>query len=211
MTTDNFSLIAFKDLSKTQLNSFFDFCQSASFENLPAAKNMWQENWEDATETLPYILNKTDRFSAKGEFHILFSGKDVVLCGGVYISDFSKKIAIAGTRTWVNKDYRHLSLVRDYLLPAHKKWAIEHDCKQVAICFNEYNKSLRRIFFRSRLGESNSRIFFRTEDNLFFSNIHELPFAVNIQDKPQWVLYEKLDPNWDFDWSTIKSDVHRTY
>lgn len=206
--TQSFLLLDFNSLSEKHRVLFYDFCCQASKENLPAAKNMWSEEWRNSPETLPYILTNTDRFTSKGVFHILFDGDAVVLCGGVYISNFSKNIAIAGTRTWVNKDYRHLSLVRDYLLPVHKQWAISKGCKQIAVCFNEYNKSLKRIFFRSRLGESNSRLFFRTEEHMFFSNINELPFTVNIQDIPQWVLYEKLDPNWDFDWISIKTDVH---
>lgn len=206
--TQGYLLLDFASLNEEQRASFYDFCCSASKESLPAAKNMWAADWDNAPETLPYILTKTNRFTTKGSFHILFYNNDVVLCGGVYISDFSKKIAIAGTRTWVNKDYRHLSLVRDYLLPVHKRWAISKGCKQIAICFNDYNKSLKRIFFRSRLGESNNRLFFRTEDHMFFSNINEVPFTVNIQDIPQWVLYEKLDINWDFDWLSIKTDVH---
>lgn len=210
MTAHNFSLIAFDDLTKDQINSFFKFCKEASLEKLPAAQNMWQDDWENRTETLPFILNRTDRFKTKGQFHILFDNDNVVLCGGVYISDFSKSIAIAGTRTWVNKQYRHKSLVRDYLLPFHKKWAIEHGSKQIVICFNEYNKALKKIFFRSRLGESGERLYFRTEEHLFFSNINEPPFPVNIQDTAQWILYEKLDPNWEFDWNSIKANVPGT-
>lgn len=210
MIEKKFSLLEFQSLDQTQLESFFNFCKDASLEDLPAAKNMWHDNWKEHPETLPNILSLTDRFRHKGSFHILFCDNEVAMCGGVYLSDFSKKIALAGTRTWVNKKFRHLSLVRDYLLPVHKKWAISLDCKQVAICFNDYNKSLKRIFFRNRFGETNNRIFFRTEDHLFFSNINELPFTVNIQDTPQWVLYEKLDPNWEFDWLSIKTDVHST-
>ena len=211
MTDPCYSLVEFNSLSEEQRSAFFDFCKLASLENLPAARNMWNDNWKDTPGSLPNVLLLTDRFKTRGAFHILFCDKEIVLCGGVYLSEFSKKIALAGTRTWVNKPFRHLSLVRDYLLPAHKKWAISVGCKQIAICFNEYNKSLKRIFFRNRLGETNSRLFFRTEDHLFFSNINELPFTVNIQNTPQWVLYEKIDPNWEFDWLSLKTDVYSTY
>lgn len=211
MESENFSIVEFGNLSEKQVRDFFDFCKAASMENLPAAENMWKDGWADQPETLPFILTKTDRFTKKGAFHILMLGDEIVLCGGVYLSDFSKKIALAGTRTWVNKKFRNLSLVRDYLLPVHKKWAIKNGCAQIVICFNDYNKSLRRIFFRNRLGETNNRIHFRNEEHLFYSNINEVPFAVNIQNTAQWILYEKLDPNWEFDWYSIKTDVYSTH
>lgn len=207
MTAESFLLLEYGQLSQQQLDRFLFFCKEASLENLPAASNMWG----NGSEALPVILSKTNRFNNKGSFYILFSGIDVVACGGVYFSEFSKKVALAGTRTWVNKDYRHLSLVRDYLLPAHKKWAIDRNCKQIAICFNEYNKSLKKIFYRNRLGETNNRLQTRTECNLFFSNINEVPFPVNIQDTPQWILYEKIDPNWEFDWYSLKHNVSCTH
>ncbi len=206
-----FELYNFEQLSHLQKEKFYKFCKEASEENLPAAVNMWNKDWQNSSQSLPYILEKTSRFSHKGQFHILFSEEEVVLCGGVYFADFNRNIAIAGTRTWVKKEFRNLALTRDYLFPEHKKWALENNCKQIIVCFNEYNKNLKRIFFRNRLGEENKRIFLRSKEHLFYSNINEVPFTVNIQDTPQWVLYEKLDSNWEFDWSTIKSNVHCTH
>lgn len=201
-----FSLLEYNKLTAQQLESFFQFCKSASLENLPAASNMWGTG----NKSLLTILNNTDRFTKNGSFHILFAGSEVVACAGIYISDFSNKIALAGTRTWVKKEYRHLALLRSHILPVHKKWAIENQCKQIAICFNEYNKALIKIFYRNRLGETNNRLLTRTADNLFFSNINEVPFPVNIQNTPQWILYEKIDPNWEFDWYSIKHNVSCT-
>jgi hypothetical protein len=78
-------------------------------------------------------------------------------------------------------------------------------CKQVALCFNDYNKNIKNIFYRTRLGEQTGRVFQRSPEHLFFSNINELPFLVNIQYTPQWVLYEKIDATWEFDWSVLKA------
>mgnify|MGYP003352729159 CR=1 FL=1 len=58
-----------------------------------------------------------------GEFHIFYDGSSVVACGGVYVSQFNKHIAIAGVRTWTDNNYRHRSLLREYLLPLHKTLA----------------------------------------------------------------------------------------
>lgn len=173
-------------------DDFIMFCKQAAEEtSQPASTNM---------KSLFDVLGRFD----DGEFNFLLDNGKIIGCGGVYVSDFSKHISLAGTRTWINKEYRHKNLVRDYLLPRHKQWSIERGCKQVAICFNEYNKNMRKIFFRNRLGEENSRIFQRQPKHLFYSNINEVPFAVNIQYTPQWVLYEKLDPNWEFNWTDIK-------
>jgi hypothetical protein len=173
-------------------HEFVEFCNRANEEKTqPASENM---------SLLPNIL---DRFN-DGEFNFLVDNGKIIGCGGVYISDFSKYVSLAGTRTWVDKEYRNLNLVRDYLLTRHREWSIARGCRQVAVCFNNYNKNIRKIFYRNRLGEDNSRIIQRTARHLFHSNINQLEFSVNIQNTEQWVVYEKLDTNWEFDWTKIK-------
>jgi hypothetical protein len=127
-----------------------------------------------------------------------------VACSGVYISEFSKDIVIAGVRTWVNKNYRHLTLNRDYLLAEQKKWAIDRNAKIIALSFNEYNKNIIQIFKRNRLGENSGRINSRLPKHIFYNGLQEIKFPIIIQYTPQWVIYEKLDSNFTFDWTTIK-------
>jgi hypothetical protein len=195
-------IVKYQEVSR---ESILTFCKLANSQIDDAAINMWAEDWNTAPNTLPYLLFNTDRFQENlGEFNFLISDNNLVACAGVYLSEFDKRISIAGSRTWVDPKFRNLNLVRDYLLTAHKSWSINHHCKQIAVCFNNYNKNLARVFYRNRLGEKNSRLFSRTPEHLFYSNINELPFSVTIQHTEQWVLYEKLDPNWDFDWTTIK-------
>lgn len=181
---------------------FWDFCRSASLDIAqPAHTNMWSNN----KNALPYILTNTKRFDGtNGEFTVLYYNDIIVACAGVYISEFSPSVSLAGTRLWIDADYRNQMLAREYILPAHKAWSNQRGVKQIAICFNDYNKNLMRTFFRSRIGESRQRALERHSRHLFYSNINELPFTVIIQDTPQWVLYESLDPNWSFDWSKIK-------
>jgi hypothetical protein len=204
---NNFKLISFSQLTEQERVDFFNFCKTASLEtDQPASVNMWSDEWETAPHTLPYVLLKTNRFSkGAGDFHILFCNNDIAACGGVYLSEFNKAISIAGTRTWAAKKYRHQTLIRDYILVKQKAWSIDRGCKQIAICFNNYNKNMKNIFYRNRIGEKSGRIFQRSPENLFFSNINQLAFPVNIQYTPQWVLYEKLDPTWEFDWSLLRS------
>jgi hypothetical protein len=121
----------------------------------------------------------------------------------VYISDFSNRIAIGGVRTWVTKEYRNNSILREYLLPAHKLWCQERNIDILALTFNEYNKNLPKVFKRRRLGESIERITSREPKHLFYSGLHEVPFALSIQYTKQWLIYEKLS-DWNFNWETIK-------
>jgi len=184
---------------------FFNFCQHASLEKTqPAASNMWSNEWQDQKHTLPYILTYTDRFTEpNGEFFLLYKDNDIIGCSGVYISQFSNEIALAGARTWIVPQFRHLLLPRELLLPAQKKWATEKKLKLVALTFNDYNKNMIVLWRRMRLGENRS---VRRPEHLFFNGVNEIEFPVTIQHTKQWVIYEKLDQSWDFDWSSIRSE-----
>ena len=167
-----------------------------------ARSNIWSTNWLKNESTLPYILESTDRFQGdKGDFIILTYNKNIVGCAGVYVSDFDDKIAIAGSRAWITDEFRNKALIRNYILPYQKKWAIAQGCKQIALTFNEYNKNLINTFKRNRLGIE--KLSTRTPEHLFYNGIEEVPFPVIVQNSIQWVVYERLDPNWSFDWSKL--------
>lgn len=182
---------------------FFDFLKSINTAD-PASENMWDDDWESKNYTLPYILENTNRFTnSNGEFHIVFADDKIIACGGVYISNFSQNIALAGVRTWVDKKYRNKLVMRDILLPKQKQWCIAQNCKIVAISVNEYNRNLLMPFKRIRLGEDKNRMSDRQPYHLFYNGAIEVEFPVTIQYTKQWVLYEKLDPRFDFDWQII--------
>jgi hypothetical protein len=188
----------FREISETERAEFKDYCYKQSLLDHPASKNMFG----DENNTLNYILDNTDRFNNyKGEFYILYVDNEIAACSGIYKAEFCKHVALAGTRTWTTEKFKNKNLHRNILLPVQKSWAISNDCKQIAICFNDYNKNLMKVPYRSRAGEGPIR---RTKKHLFYSNINRVEFPVNIQNTKQWVLYEKLDVNWDFDWKTIE-------
>ena len=169
----------------------------------PARSNIWSNNWPTDSSTLPYILEFTDRFkNSNGNFIILKHGKDIVGCAGIYISSFSEEIAIAGARAWITERFRNCGLVRNYILPHQKKWAKEHQCKQIALTFNQYNKNLIETFKRNRLGME--KLSSRTSEHLFYNGLEELEFPVIIQNSIQWVIYEKLDNDYNFDWQQLR-------
>lgn len=197
-------VVAYNNLSKSEKINFYTFLKSTQQESKPASINMWHDNWIDNNNTLPFLLEKTDRFDTiNGMYYILFNNATVVGCSGVYVSDFSNNIALAGVRTWVTKNYRHNSIVREYLLPVQKSWCHEKNIKIIALSFNEYNKNLIQVFKQRRLGESKERLTNREPHHLFYNNLNEISFPLNIQFTKQWLIYERLDLDFTFDWSTI--------
>lgn len=198
----------YTNLTALEKDNFFNFLKNESLEtSQPAHANMWDDNWANLKNTLPYILEKTKRFS-EGTFSIIFDDNKIIGCGGVYQSDFCSDLTLAGTRAWITKNYRNKSIIRDTLLPYHKQWSIENNYRCVALCFNEYNKNLITTFKRVRLGENSNRINERTPKHMFYRNFHEVDFPVNIQYTKQWVVYEKLVDEWNFDWNKIKFELN---
>ena len=181
---------------------FFKFCKDASLQDDPAAVNMWADDWHNQPHTLPYILINSNRYSKpNGEFFILMHLSEIIGCGGIYFSEFDPTFALAGCRTWMHRDYRNKSLPRELLLPAQKQWAKDRNASAAGITFNEYNKNLINIWKRTRLGEHRLP---RQPYHLFYDNFNEVEFPVTIQYTKQWVIYEQLDPNFNFDWISIQ-------
>ena len=203
----NYTILTYTDLSINQRDIFFNFLKEANKETTqPAHENMWNNDWKNKNNTLPYLLEYTNRFTSGGKYHVIFDGDQIVGCSGVYTSAFCKELAIGGTRTWVSKEYRHLSVAREVLLPAEKSWAIENNFKAIAICFNDYNKNMTKIWKRVRLGEKRTP---RQLHHMFFNGVNELEFPVTIQYTKQWIMYEKLDPTFDFNWESIKQQPYQ--
>jgi hypothetical protein len=196
---------SFNTLTEIEKTNFYADLKKIAGSGDPAAENMWHDDWLFHTNTLPYLLESTNRFPPDlGEFYMVYDRNEFIACGGVYKSAFDPHIALAGVRTWINKNYRNKGIVGDTLLTIHKQWAIENNCKQIALSFNDYNKNIINIFKRNRLGEENNRLGKRTTRNLFYNGIKELDFPVTIQYTKQWVIYEQLDPEWTYDWSIIE-------
>lgn len=197
-----YEITKYQNLTDEQLKDFYKFLRNAWLEkSQPAHVNMWDDYWKTKNYTLPYILENTDRFKINGNFNILFHEGKIVACSGIYQSEFCSDLAIAGTRTWINKDYRNLSLAREYLLPAEKEWAINNNYKAIGLCFNEYNRNMIKIWNRIRLGEKRTK---RQPHHIFYNGVNEVKHPVMIQYTRQFLAYEKLDPGFNFNWSSIK-------
>jgi hypothetical protein len=197
-----YTILTYDRIDIDQKEIFFNFLQETKKETAqPAHRNMWDDDWVNNTNTLPYLLEKTDKFKIGGIYHIAFDNSKVVGCSGVYTSAFNTDLAIAGTRTWIAKDYRNLSIAREIFLPIAKDWALRNNFKAVGICFNEYNKNIIEIWNRLRLGEERSK---RQPHHFCYNGVNKVPFPVTIQYTKQWIIYEKLHIDFNFNWDTIK-------
>jgi hypothetical protein len=195
---ENFKLEKFS--IQHHLEQILDFCKRSYHDiSSPAHVNMWG----DSKNTLSHILTKTNRFNEPfGAFYFLLDDHNIIGCSGIHVSDFCDQVAVAGSRLWIDKNYRNKFLARDYFLPVQKKWAIEREIKIIALTFNEYNRNLIQLWKRSRLGENMSE---RKSHHLFYDNFNEVSFPVNVKFTKQWLIYEKLDPTFEYDWNLIKS------
>jgi len=198
-----YQVVSFYSLTPNEKQNFYMFCKEQSTEvSKPAAINMWHDDWIMHNYTLPYVLEIGLRFQKPlGDFNIIMLDSNFVACGGIYQSEFCSDIAIAGCRTWVSKEFRNNNLIRDWLLPAQKQWSIDNNYKMVCLSFNEYNRNIINTFKRTRLGENRLP---RQQYHLFYNNFNEVDFPVTIQYTKQWIIYEKLDSTFNFDWTTIK-------
>ena len=184
-----FNLSRFDELAR--------FCKREAGKD-PASANMWTEDWENNPSSLLYILKNTSRFTfPNGVFHLIYDGKEIIGCGGIYKSSFDSNIAMAGVRSWLKSNYRTKQIIRNHLLVAHKRWAKRNGVKIIALSFNQYNRNLVRIFERGQ------RFRTRTALHMFSSNFNVVEYLVMIQNVPQWVIFEELDP-YQFDWSKLR-------
>jgi hypothetical protein len=180
-----------------------DFCKQAFEEKSePSHINMWHDDWENNSSTLPYLLYKSDRFiNDNGDIFLMLDDDNKILAiSGINISDFDPYIALGGVRTWLNNDMRGKFVIGRYLLPMQLKWAKEHNIKIIALTFNDYNKRLIPYFKRSGFGIEKKR----NPDSMFYNGQFHVEFPVTINYTKQWVIYHKIDEQYQPNWENIR-------
>lgn len=191
------NMISINEYADSMLSDLLSYCKMEYSIKDSASVNMWDNSWHDKPNTLPYILSYSDRFtSPNGKFYLLRDSDKIIGCAGVYKSSFSEKVAFLGVRSWVSKEYRMRQLVRNYLLPAQRDWAIEHGAEVVALSFNHYNKNLIKMFTKGQV------LLTRTEKHMFYKNFNALKYPVYVQGILQWIIFENLS-DYQFDWASI--------
>lgn len=194
----------YNKLTKSELQRFWDTIElECQKDTSPAMVNMHSKTWRNENNTLRYILEVDNKFNL-GEYFVLFNDKLPVASGGVYFSEWTKDIAMAGIRTWAHTEHRNKLLVAEYILPACKAWAVENKCKFITLTFNDYNKNLIKVCIRTRAGESATRISGRTPRRLFYNGATVVDFPLEINYTKQWLIYEKLDSEFLFNWEEFK-------
>ena len=64
----------YTSLNKNEKDYFFEYLQSIKATNVQSYVNMWHDNWMTEVNTLPYVLENTDRFNdINGKFHIIYN------------------------------------------------------------------------------------------------------------------------------------------
>jgi len=186
------------------MQDILKFAERASYyKEDPASVNMWHRHWHDRPETLPYLIFCSERFAnGNGQFFVTTFDDKLVAISGIQVSPFSKEIALGGVRSWVNPELRGRFVIGRHLLPLQKQWAIDNGIKAICLTFNSYNKKLINYFKRSGLGIKKNR----NPNSMFFNGVHEVPHTCNIQYTEQWVIYDKIDLDFEFDWSKIKHE-----
>ena len=191
-------------LTPAELKRFWSTLELESQRDTgPAMVNMHSSSWRQEKNTLRYILEVENKFNP-GEYFVVFDGRLPVASGGVYFSEWTQEIAMAGIRTWAHTEHRNKLLVAEYILPACKKWAVKNKCSAITLTFNEYNKNLIKVFSRIRIGEKADRITGRGPEKLFYNGLKIIDYPLEINYTKQWVIYENLSEIFDFNWQELQ-------
>jgi hypothetical protein len=179
-----------------------NFCKTAYHNKKdPAHVNMWHPDWENNSETLLFNIFVSKRLcGATGETFLLWRDDLLIAVSSVYVSSFDSNVAIGGVRSWVVGKYRGDLMIGRYLLPLQYQWAKKRNLKTFMLTFNDYNKKLINIIKRSGFG----RVKNRTEEKPFFYGVHTIDFPVTIQHTKQWIVYDKIDKNYEPNWKKIE-------
>lgn len=192
------------DFYLNEKSLILNYCRTAFEEKTePSHTNMWADDWELHSNTLPYLIYNSDRFrNDNGDMFLLLDKGDIVGVSGVNISEFDRNVTIAGVRTWLNSELRGQFIIGRHLLPLHLKWSKDHGIKTVALTFNEYNKRLLPYFRRSGFGIEKKR----NPNSLFYNGQYVVEFPVIINHTKQWVIYHKIDETYEPNWDAIRAD-----
>lgn len=178
----------------------------AEFPDLP---NFSMLNWPENRASLMYKLVTGASYTTnRGGIFALSDGEKYLAISGFHrleIEDgkWSDDVFVCGSRTLVRREYRHHLLVSTYLIPAQYQAVRKRQGKMMIFCFDSSEESSLYKIYKD--GKFN--LFLRNK----LSNFDEIYGDMKIHDKPVYVnftkhnvLYKKLDPNFEFDWSTIE-------
>jgi len=154
---------------------------------------------DDKNQAAGNMVRLSETLSRFNLFNLVYDGDKPIACGGLYISDFDPRFAFIGVRSYVLPEYKQKRIIKNYILTAHKQWAIKNKIKAIGMSFNDYNKNLIKLWSKPRLGMPAECL----PQHLFYSNFNIVPFPINIRETKQYVAYENLD-SWEYDWNKLR-------
>jgi hypothetical protein len=178
-------------------NLIIDYCKDYynHKDSLAGAENIYHENWEEKSNTLPYLIYKSNQFKENGDFFIKLycdnKVQKVAMTSGVYISDFDKNVAVINVRFSVAPFYLGVtSWFKKPMTPYVTNWAIKNNCKAVLVTVNEYNRKILPVLVRTGLSTDNK--------------VEILPFPIYYKYTKQYCCYSYIDKNYEIDWECLK-------
>lgn len=163
------------------------------------------DNWENKPNTLLYALLKTGRFNRPNGGLVVGNHDGRCVCvSGYSRSHFNSDIYILGSRTYIHPHYRHQLVMSSAMIP-YQINQISGVGKMGIFLFDRKNRfNLYDIVVSGRLN-----LFLKNKYSNFsplWDNLRALSHPISIwPGVVQNVLYIKLDPQFDFDWTTLKA------
>jgi len=163
------------------------------------------EDWENKNYTLLYVFFKLDRFNKENGGVVLVYDNDK-LCGisGYHRSPFHDDVFMLGARTLIDHDYRHKLLMSSYFIP--KQMELVNDRAKMAVFIFD-KKNVFNLYDIYTSGKLN--LFLKNKYKDFahiWDNLKSVEFPIVIfQGDVHNALYINLDPNFNFDWESLRA------
>ena len=139
-------------MNSIQMLELFEFCSEAAEEDLPPAKNMEVEDYENKPETLLHKLWVSKEYD---RLFLGWHGERLVGISACY--KLNNKVMICGCRSWTVPDMRTKYVHGNHILPEQFKYAKEKGCAAAWFTFNDYNEWLYK--FLKRISEGKATAF----------------------------------------------------
>ena len=189
--------------NKKLFNDLLLFSSKAYVEdNSPTKDNMDVSNWQENYHTLLHALAVEKRFAKDlGRAFCMYDGNKIVAFSAVYRSDFAPEdVLLCGVRAYTLKEYRTQTLHANYLIPAELEYAKENNFKECWFTSNDFNAAVMYAMKRGvGIGLSWTK-----EARDRFADVIWPEGMYMIKGIPQFIAIKRLDPNFEFDYGTLK-------
>lgn len=185
--------ITIESVDHVNLDQYLDdiklLCSAAEQDRHPMAKNYRLTGWEDNPASLLYILTKTDRYH-KGRLELLYRDGVPIAISGCYVSDWSNKVLILGSRTYTVPGHRNEWWHSKYLLPRQLEVAEQLNCDVMLLSFEKDSDRLYKFIERITL---NKTAVLGHKNSDFYKSFQIVPGTFLIKGTPQKIAVALLN------------------